>query len=290
MQTRLDQWITDHAKISKSLAQKWIEQGMVKFNGKTTKKPAQRVSTSDLVEYKIPKLAVSKLKPEDLSLEIIFEDEKILVINKAPGMVVHPDESGHQTGTVAHAVLGHGLQSEGWNEEQRPGIVHRLDKDTSGVLVVAKTPLMHQHLSKLFHDREVEKIYLALVKGVPLTNQGKIDAPLKRSNKNRQKIAVHHGGRHAITHFKVLQTWQDMSLLEVRIETGRTHQIRVHLASIGHPVVGDGTYGDTAFNKIIRKKTGLSRQFLHAQKISFEKRSFEAPLSNDLAETIKLLS
>lgn len=286
---RLDSFCSDALNLSRNAIQRLIAEGNIRLNHEDVKKTGVKLKLGDQIHYRLPEAKESHLEAENIPLELIHEDKDLIVINKAPGIVVHPDESGHESGTIVNAVLGHAKNLSGIGGEKRPGIVHRLDKDTSGALLIAKTNAMHQHLSQLFQDRKVEKIYLALVKGHPKSSKGSIDAAIKRGRQNRQQMAIHSQGKHAVTHFEILENFKDSTLLKVRIETGRTHQIRLHLASIGHPVVGDSTYGDSKINAEYRKKYGLTRQFLHAESIAFEKQHFKAPLTKDLENVLSQL-
>ncbi|MFT7184608.1 MAG: 23S rRNA pseudouridine1911/1915/1917 synthase, partial [Oceanicoccus sp.] len=187
------------------------------------------------------------------------------------------------------ALLSHSKGLSDGTAAQRPGIVHRLDKDTSGVIIIAKNNKTHEKLGKAFHDREVEKIYLAVVLGIPRTSKGTINAPIRRSSKDRTRMAIHNQGKSAVTHFEIEEVYQGYSLLKVKIETGRTHQIRVHLASIGHPVIGDNIYGDKEVNEEFEKNFGLKRQFLHANTLSIDGDKYIAPLKKDLLEVLDQL-
>lgn len=284
---RLDGVLAQNLKISRSQAQKWIKKGLIRVNKKSTK-ASRKVNRHDEIAYLRPRLVLSELKPEPIPLEILFEDKNLLVINKPAGMVVHPDETGHHSGTVVHAALAHAEQLSGIGCIKRPGIVHRLDKDTSGVLMIAKNDTTHQKLCKLFYDRKVKKTYVTLVKGTPKSQSGRIEVPLSRSGTNRKKMAVSYQGRNAITKFEILMNYGSVSLLKVNIETGRTHQIRVHLASIGHPVVGDPLYGDKKLNEKFNK-LGLKRQFLHAKILEIDDQKFTATLPQDLLKILKKL-
>ncbi|MFA6024654.1 MAG: RluA family pseudouridine synthase [Candidatus Gracilibacteria bacterium] len=283
---RLDQFLAPFLKLTRNQVQRLIKEGCIFVNHKP-EKANTKLKTGDKILYRIPEAEESKLVPEKIPLEIIFEDKDFLVINKSAGMVVHPDESGHNSGTVVHAVLAHSKNLSGIGGKKRPGIVHRLDKDTSGVLLIAKNDKTHQKFSKLFQDRKVEKSYLALVKGTPKSQKGRIEAPIGRSSNERKKMAVSTQGKTAISSFEVLAIYRGVSLLKVKIETGRTHQIRVHLASIGHPVVGDPVYGDKKLNAEFKEKHGLTRQFLHAAELKIDGKTFQAPLPEDL-EKVKL--
>lgn len=278
---RLDQFLVDFLKLSRSQVQRLIKEDCIYLNHKSEKANTQ-IKTGDELLYKIPPAKETQLKGQDIPLDVIYEDENMLAINKPAGIVVHPDESGHSEGTIVNAVIAHCKNLSGIGGEKRPGIVHRLDKDTSGVLLIAKNDETHQKLTKLFHDRKVKKTYLALVKGLPKTKKGRIEAPISRSTKDRKKMAVNHQGKNAVTTFEVDSVYKGYSLLRVNIETGRTHQIRVHLASIGHPVVGDPTYGDEKINALFEEKHGLTRQFLHAARLEIDGKVFEAPLPDQL--------
>lgn len=279
--TRLDVFLAEQMGQSRNVAQKLIDEGKVKVNKVVAFKTGIKLQEGDTVESpKFKPAPQAHLKASAMDLDILYEDEEILVINKAAGIVVHPDNTGHHENTIANALLHHLRQQD--SSDLRPGIVHRLDKDTSGVLLLAKTPLSHQRYAKLFHDRKVHKEYLALVKGTPKTSTGRIDAPIKRDSHIRQQMAISRGGKHAVSSFEVLETFGWASLLRVTIETGRTHQIRLHLASIGHPVLGDSVYGDASTNERAKKKLGLKRQFLHAQRLEIDGKVFEAPLPEDL--------
>jgi 23S rRNA pseudouridine1911/1915/1917 synthase len=280
---RVDTFLAKELKISRSLLEKLFDDHQVQVNDNIAKK-AYRLQEGDTVTCATPKIAPTKLSASTMPLEILYEDKEMLVINKPAGVVVHPDSTGHQKDTIANAVLSHLKIKPG--KDLRPGIVHRLDKDTSGALVIAKTTAALTRLSKLFLDREVHKTYLALVKGTPRTDTGRIDAPIRRSSKNRQQMAIHSGGRRAVTTFEIDHTWGWCSLLKVNIETGRTHQIRLHLASIGHPVLGDTTYGERAANAQAAQKLGLHRQWLHAWKLQIAGHQFEAPVAEELKKAL----
>ncbi len=289
---RLDQFLSNQTGVTRSAVQKQILHGRVKVNGHPAKKSGLKLRLGDQIEMPLNGVPRPKLKPSALKLEILYEDAKMLVINKPAGIVVHPDTTGHQDNTIANAVIkylkvpekSHDGEAPAF-DELRPGIVHRLDKDTSGVLVIAKTPESLHQLSRLFQNRKVQKTYLALVKGCPKTDKGRISAPIKRDSKNRQQMAIHGQGKHAVTHFEVLETYGWCSLLEVGIETGRTHQIRLHLASIGHPILGDSTYGDKNTNLRAQTELGLNRHWLHAKELVINGDRFVAPLAKDLEET-----
>ncbi|MFH0834520.1 MAG: RluA family pseudouridine synthase [Patescibacteria group bacterium] len=255
-------------------------------------KPAQKVGVGDLVEVKVPRLKELKIEPEKIPLEVLFEDSALLVVNKKSGMVVHPtDHGGHVSGTLVNAVLGHlGKKA---SAELRPGIVHRLDRETSGCIVIAKTAAAKTFLAREFAERRVEKIYLALAAGKIKTPRGRIDAPLGRdpADPTRRRISTAADARDAITEFEILENLVEATLLKIKLLTGRTHQIRVHLQSIGHPILGDPVYG----SKKINQKFGAPRLFLHAEQLKFihpttkKLVEFHAPLPDDLAKFLKNL-
>ncbi|HHJ06777.1 MAG TPA: RluA family pseudouridine synthase [Anaerolineae bacterium] len=277
---RLDKFLAEAIPaLSRNQAKQLIDAGRVQAESLRLKASAPLPSGVTLT-VTLPAASSAKLRPQAIPLDILFEDNQIIVLNKAAGLVVHP-AAGHAQDTLVNALLYHCPKLASLDNE-RPGIVHRLDKDTSGVMVVAKTPEALRNLQTQFRARSVEKIYLALVHGHPQSPQGIIDVPLGRHPQHRQQMAPLAGGRPARTHYSLIQQWKDYSLLKLKLETGRTHQIRVHLAWLGHPVVGDTVYGRR------RNSLSLSRQFLHASQLSLEhplsgqRLRFEAPLSPDL--------
>ncbi len=285
---RLDRWIASRvADISRSYAQNLMRAGDVYVNGEVAK-PARRVHLGDRVEILLPPVeAPPKLTPAYVPVPIVFEDENVIVFNKPPGMVTHP-APGHEHGTLVNALKA--LRPDlKLTPIERPGVVHRLDKDTSGLIVVAKNDAARLFLLKQWQERDVVKRYLTLVHGVVPEEEGTINAPISRDPNNRKRMAVVAGGRPAITHFRVLERFPDATLLAVTIETGRTHQIRVHLAFIGHPVVGDQLYGKRPF------RVPVSRQFLHASYLKFDLPEsgqpieVETPLPPDLATALSQL-
>jgi 23S rRNA pseudouridine1911/1915/1917 synthase len=252
------------------------------------------VESGHVIELRLPVIQTTQLQPEEIPLDVVFEDDALVVINKAAGLVVHPAQ-GHDSGTLVNALLARypdlaGMTDVDIDAPDRPGIVHRLDRDTSGLIVVARTPEALQNLRQQFKDRVVEKIYLALVFGCPAAPEGVIDVPLGRDSRHRQKFAAVADGKPARTHYRVQADYGLYSLLEIGLETGRTHQIRVHLAWLKCPVVGDTVYG--------RKKNtlGLKRQFLHAWKLQFthprtgDMLQLEAPLAGDLQHVLDNLA
>lgn len=284
---RLDQVLSEELGQSRAQIQKLIKSGKVRLNNSESKS-SQKVHAGDKIHYKTER-KTSPLQAQNIPIEVLFEDEDILVLNKQAGIVVHPDESGHKDKTLVNAILHHSKELSSGSNPERPGIVHRLDKDTSGALIVAKNNAIHQKLAKAFENREVGKSYLALVKGHPKSKEGRIEAPIKRSSKDRQRMGIHHQGKNAYTEFKILKSYKESCLLEVSIKTGRTHQIRLHLASIGHPVIGDNKYGDSNFNKEFKKKTGLKRQFLHAHTLKILNKMYTAALPKELDDVLNQL-
>jgi 23S rRNA pseudouridine1911/1915/1917 synthase len=289
---RLDKFLVQSLpEFSRSRLQNFIKDGLVLINDQPARKTGQILESGARITVQIPPTAPSELQPEEIPLEIIFENQDVIVVNKPAGMVVHP-AAGHHSGTLVHAALAHAPEMEGVGGVQRPGMVHRLDKETSGVIVLAKNDQAHHFLQEQFRDRTVKKIYLALVDGQPPTSTGKIDAAIGRdpTHRKRMKVMPDNQGRQAISIFKTLNRFKSHSLIEVKILTGRTHQIRVHLALIGCPVVGDTIYG--------RKKPTLqlSRHFLHAQKLQIqlpgevEMRIFEAKLPTKLQAILNNLT
>ncbi len=277
-------------ELSRTQAQRLIEEGQVALDAQTVTKPAQRLEREATVQVRLPPPAPASHAPEAIPLDIVFENGDVLVINKPAGMVVHP-AAGHATGTLVNAVLGHDPDLEGVGDEQRPGIVHRLDKDTSGLILVAKNDLAHRELQRQFKDREIEKVYLALVDGHLPTPTGRIEAAIGRDLRDRKRMAVvpESRGRPAVTEYRVLETFAAHALVEVHLLTGRTHQIRLHLAYLKCPIVGDTVYGRRT------PSLSLARQFLHAGRLAFtlpgsgQRQSFSAPLPPELGEVLERL-
>ena len=310
---RLDAFLAEKIEgWSRSRLQKLIDDGDVLVNQQKSKSSYKLRGTEE-IEIELTELPGETFEPENIPLDIVFEDEFLAVINKPAGMVVHPG-AGVNSGTLANAlafkfkVQSSKFKVEKHSDEQskiqnlksKIGIVHRLDKDTSGLIVVAKNEEIHEKLSEQFRNREVFKSYIALVHGEVWDGSGKIDAPIAREKHNRTKMAVRTHGRNALSLWKVRKRFEKFTLLEVEIKTGRTHQIRVHLASINHPVVGDETYNagrdKTVYDLTIRKAIlDLNRFFLHAEKLSFthpvtgERLKFNAPLPDELTEFLELL-
>lgn len=284
---RVDKYLTTELEnMSRSKVQNLIADGYVFVNGETIK-ANYKLEAGDKVEVFVPEPEAVDVEAEDIPLDIIYEDKDIVLVNKAQGMVVHPG-AGNPNGTLVNALLFHIKDLSGINGEIRPGIVHRLDKDTSGILMVAKNDEAHVNLSEQLQNRTVKRKYWALVHGVLPHEHGTINAPIGRDPKDRQKFTVIKGGKEAISHFRVLERIQKFSLMEVSLETGRTHQIRVHLNYIDHPVAGDKVYGP-------KKSLEGNGQFLHARMLEFthprtgETMSFEAELPALFEETLDRL-
>ncbi|NMA89892.1 MAG: RluA family pseudouridine synthase [Amphibacillus sp.] len=260
--TRIDKLLSDIINdTSRAQIQNWIKSGLVTVNDSEVK-ANYRVQENDQVVWELPEEESIKVEPEAIPLDIIFEDDDLLIVNKPKGMVVHPSV-GHQTGTLVNALLHHTKQLTTINGEDRPGIVHRIDRDTSGLLIIAKTDQAYESLAQQLKDREAQRTYLALVHGAIPHEYGTIDAPIGRNPKDRQSMAVVNNGKEAITYFEVIERInQKYTLIKCSLKTGRTHQIRVHLKYIGFPIVGDPKYG--------RKKTFQEDgQALHACELGF---------------------
>ena len=274
---RLDVFLAGQVEdASRSFIKKLIKDGRVLVNGQTCKRPSRSMNAADRATVRIPPPATTSLEPENIPLDIRYQDKDVLVVNKAPGMVVHP-APGHETGTLVHAVLYHcpDFQRSG-PEPDRPGIVHRLDRDTSGIMVVAKNPAALTHLAGQAHAHAFDRRYLAIVRGEFPESTGRIDASIGRSLVDRKRMAVTGvHGRDAVTHFTVLERFGLASLVTLQLETGRTHQIRVHLRFAGHPVLGDPVYGVTDFHKwqipdaLRASLSKLTGQALHAEHLGF---------------------
>ena len=261
---RLDIYIAENFnELSRTMIKKLIESNNVLVNDKS-EKVSYKVQANDNISIDVPEAKETKLKAQEIPLDIIYEDSDIIVVNKPKGMVVHP-ANGNPDGTLVNAILSICKNSlSGIGGELRPGIVHRLDKDTSGVIIVAKNDKAHINLSEQIKNHEVEKTYIALVRGFVKENEASINMPIGRSTKDRKKMAVTKTGKNAITHFKVLERFANYTLLQVKIETGRTHQIRVHLSQIGYPIVGDAVYSNG------KNPWGVEGQCLHAKSIRFK--------------------
>jgi len=284
---RIDVFLAAELDYTRSYIKKLIVDELVFVNGKTVK-PSYKVKENDEVVVNIPEAEKIDVLPENIPLDILYEDDDIIVINKPQGMVVHP-APGNYSGTLVNALLYHCKNLSGINGILRPGIVHRLDKDTSGVMVVAKNDKAHISLSNQIKERSVFKKYVAIVEGVIKDEEGKIEAPIGRHPVDRKKMAVIEDGRYALTLYKVLERFKENTLVEAVIKTGRTHQIRVHMAYIGHPIVGDHVYG------FKRQKFKLEGQALHSSVLGFMHPTkgvymeFEAPLPEYFVRLIEIL-
>ena len=261
---RLDAYIADNMEnLSTTAVKRLIEDGNIIVNNKI-QKVSYKVHENDEIEINEPEAKEVSLEAQDIPVDVIYEDSDIIVVNKPKGLVVHP-ANGNWDGTLVNAIMAICKDSlSGIGGEIRPGIVHRLDKDTSGLLIVAKNDEAHINMSNQIKDRQVKKIYYALVRGIVSENEATINMPIGRSTKDRKKMAVTKTGKEAITHFKVLERFNKYTLLEVKIDTGRTHQIRVHLSEIGHPVVGDEVYSNG------KNEFGVKGQLLHAKVLDFK--------------------
>ena len=260
---RVDTYLAEKIEFSRTNIQRLIENEKILVNGKKTK-VSYKVQNNDEISIEKEEPKEVSLEAQDIPIEVLYEDKDIIVINKPKGMVVHP-ANGNPDGTLVNAVMSICKDSlSGIGGEIRPGIVHRLDKDTSGVIIIAKNDNAHIKMSEQIKNHEVEKTYIALVRGFVKENEATINMPISRSTKDRKKMAVSRGGKEAITHFKVIERFKDYTLLEVKIETGRTHQIRVHLSHIGYPVVGDEVYSNG------KNKWGIKGQCLHAKSLRFK--------------------
>jgi 23S rRNA pseudouridine1911/1915/1917 synthase len=281
---RLDKFLVEQLQeFSRSRIQGLIIDGLVDVNGRAAKKAGQTLENGFNVTVRVPPPTPTDLVAEDIPLDIVFENDDLVVVNKPAGMVVHPSV-GHTSGTLVNAMLGYDPDIEGIGGEERPGVVHRLDKETSGLILIAKNERIHRWLQDQFRLRKVDKTYLALVDGKPPTPSGRIEAHIGRDPSHRKRMAIvpESRGREAISEYKTLESFRDHTLLEFHPLTGRTHQIRLHCAFLGCPIVGDGVYG--------RKKPSIenSRHFLHAYRLKIilpgetVPRIFEAPLPDEL--------
>lgn len=283
-QERLDKYlVAQMPDYSRARLQALIQEGKVEVNGRVITKSGFPLTAGSRVQVEVPPVVPTDLVPEAIPLQVVFENEDVMVINKPAGMVVHP-AAGHASGTLVHAALAHAPELEGIGGEQRPGIVHRLDKDTSGLILVAKNDRTHRWLQDQFRLRKVNKVYLALVDGAPPTPSGRIEAPIGRDPSHRKKMAITtpQRGREAVTEYQTREKFTHHTLIEAHPLTGRTHQIRLHLAFLGCPIVGDAVYGHRKFS------LPIERHFLHAARLSVQlpgekaARTFEAPLPPEL--------
>jgi len=286
---RLDKAISEFIpEISRSYGAKLIEDGNILINGKKAK-VSTKISAGDEIKVILPKPKVLEVKAQDIKLDIVYEDDCLLVINKPIDMVVHPS-AGHEDGTLVNALMAHcGDSLSTINGVMRPGIVHRIDRDTTGLLVVAKGDAAHENLSAQLKERTLKRRYFAIVHNNIAEDKGTVNAPLDRSPRDRKKMAVVNGGREAVTHFEVLERFGRYTYIACDLDTGRTHQIRVHMKHIGHPLVGDKTYG------VKKEEFNLPGQMLHAGKIGFihpksgEYMEFTAPLPEVFEKTLRTI-
>ena len=276
------------SNISRTYAQKMIKNGDILVNGNSVKE-SYKTSIGDTIKIEELIVEETNIKPQDIDLDVIYEDNDIIVVNKPKGMVVHPG-NGNKDNTLANAVMNRCKGSlSAIGGKIRPGIVHRLDKDTTGLIIVAKNDLAHINMSNQIKERRVKKTYIALVRGRIKENEATINMPIARSTQDRKKMAVDKKGKEAITHFKVIKKYRNFTLIELNIETGRTHQIRVHMAEIGFPVVGDATYSNG------KNPFGVSSQLLHAKKLEFLhpitnlRIELEAPLPEEFKKVLDVL-
>jgi 23S rRNA pseudouridine1911/1915/1917 synthase len=297
---RLDAWLVAQmgsANASRVAVQRWIKEHFVRKNGEIEANPARKVRAGEMYTVDVPAVEAAELKAENIPLVILYEDNDLIVVDKPAGMAVHPS-LGHDTGTLVHALLGHcGSSLSGINGEARPGIVHRIDKDTSGILVAAKHDRVHRGLAGQFARHDIHRAYQAIVRGLPMPAAGTVAGLIGRHPVDRKKRAVLRegtsGAKEAVTHYKVLEPLTGAALVECRLETGRTHQIRVHMAHLGHPLLGDPMYGkhgplkgaSEAVNTALKS---FRRQALHAAELGFthpmtnERLSFKSPLPVDM--------
>jgi len=296
---RLDLWLSNRLELSRTRIQKLIKSDRVRVGGRSPRK-SEPVETGWRIVVRVPAPRPIDAEPQDLPLDIVYEDEDLVVVDKAAGMVVHP-APGHPDGTLVNALLHHVRDLSGIGGRLRPGIVHRLDKDTSGLLVVAKNDAAHHALSRALRERSVRRRYLAATWGHLDEDELKVDRPIGRSPHDRTKMAVVEVGRRAVTRLRVEERWQAADFLRLALQTGRTHQIRVHLADLGHPVVGDETYGPGwergmgGRHRLWARELArrVPRQFLHAAELAFdhpgrgERVRFRSPLPPDLADAAR---
>ena len=286
---RLDMYVTNkNSEITRTAIQRMIEQGYILVNGKK-QKVAYKIFDGDVVTVEKVEAKSIELKAQEIPIEIIYEDKDIIVVNKPKGMVVHP-ANGNPDGTLVNAIMAICKDSlSGIGGEIRPGIVHRLDKDTSGLLIVAKNDKAHVKMSEQIKNHEVKKTYIALVRGVVIENEATIDMPIGRSTSDRKKMSVIKTGKNAVTHIKVLKRYDKYTLLEINIETGRTHQIRVHLSYIGYPIIGDYIYSNG------KNEFGVIGQCLHAKSLEFkhpitgEQMKLDAPIPDYFEKILEKL-
>lgn len=284
MQERIDKFLSQESdEWSRSQIQGWIKEGLVTVN-RLQVKSNYKLQDGDQISLSVPPPEELNISPENIKLDVVYEDKDVIVINKERGLVVHP-APGNYSGTLVNGLLAHCQDLSGINGILRPGIVHRIDKDTSGLIMVAKNDLAHLSLAEQLMEHSVQRKYIAIVHGELEHEQGKIDAPIGRDPHDRKKMSVVASGKKAVTHFKVLERFLDYTLVELKLETGRTHQIRVHMKYIGHPLAGDPKYGPL-------KNLPINGQALHAQLLGFQhprtgkSMLFEAPIPMDMQHLI----
>ncbi|WEK42843.1 MAG: RluA family pseudouridine synthase [Candidatus Sphingomonas colombiensis] len=289
---RLDRALADAVPtLSRERLKVLIAGGKVSRDGQLVREPARKAAAGEIFSVTVPDPVPAHNEAQDIPLIIAFEDEHLIVIDKPAGLVVHP-AAGNLDGTLVNALLHHCKGSlSGIGGVARPGIVHRIDKDTSGLMIAAKTDRAHEGLAKQFADHSIDRRYLAIVSGHPMPPAGSVDAPLARSPQNRKKIAIVRAGKRAVTHYRTVERLRAAALVECRLETGRTHQVRVHMASIGHPLLGDPVYGRTKqAHREILETLGFRRQALHAARLGFihpitrSALSFESAMPADMQE------
>ncbi|MFC7537449.1 RluA family pseudouridine synthase [Sphingomonas sp. GCM10030256] len=297
---RLDRALADALPtLSRERLKALVRSGALERAGSAVRDPAAKVQGSEQFRLAVPDPEPAHNEAQDIPLRIVFEDEHLLVVDKPAGLVVHP-AAGNRDGTLVNALLHHcGGSLSGIGGVARPGIVHRIDKDTSGLLVVAKTDVAHEGLARQFEAHSIHRLYLAAVSGVPTSAEGAVDAPLARSSSDRKKVAIVRDGRgkRAVTHWRKLKSWRDAALVECRLETGRTHQVRVHMASIGHPLLGDPVYGRAPHQRVreLLHSLRFHRQALHAAELGFihpvtkHRMSFQSPIPADMQELFTAL-
>lgn len=286
---RIDKYISENIEnLTRNYIQVLMEDSNILVNGKKVK-PSYKVCIGDKISINIPEKKELEIIPQDIEINIVYEDEDIVIVNKEKGMVVHP-ANGNEDNTLVNAILAHCKDSlSGINGVIRPGIVHRIDKDTTGILVIAKNDESHNNLAEQFKEHSINRIYIALVRGVLKDDEGTIDMPIARSKKDRKKMAVDVNGKRAVTHFKVIERFEKYTLVELKLETGRTHQIRVHMSQIGYPLVGDYVYSNG------KNPFGISGQMLHAKLLGFihpktnKYIEFDSVLPNEFKNVINIL-
>ena len=297
---RLDKALADASGLSRERIKALLGEGRVRLGGKVAAQASLKPAAGTPFEIDVPAAAPAEAQAQDIPLTIVFEDEHLIVIDKPAGLVVHP-AAGNLDGTLVNALLHHCKgQLSGIGGVVRPGIVHRIDKETSGLLVVAKTDKAHEGLARQFADHSIERAYFAIVSGVPMPPAGTVSGQIGRSDHDRKKMAVLHElnkrGKHAVTHYRLLEALKDAALLECQLETGRTHQVRVHMASIGHALLGDPVYGRTRpAHREVLKELGFNRQALHAGVIGFvhpvdrKNCRFESKIPEDMQRLFSIL-